>query len=395
MPVIGIIAEYNPLHLGHTYQITQARRLLGQDSPVVAVMSGNFVQRGEVAILHKHARAEAAIGCGVDLVLELPTAWAAATAETFSRGGVSLLAGTGVVTHLCFGSEHGDPAALEQTAACLESQAYREALAGRLKHGVTFAAARQAAAEEFVGTPARCLSSPNDALAVEYLRALRAQGAGLTPVAIRRMGAAHDSDETGIFASASAVRRRILAEEPWEHLVPVASAAVLRREMAQGRAPVSMSACEQMILSRLRAMGEEDFRPYDGGHEGLYHRFYRAVRQAATLEEVLEAAKTKRYTRARLRRMALAAWLGLTQVGETPPYLRVLAANARGCGLLKEMKGRATLPVLTKPADVRLLGEAAVRCLNAEERYTDCYTLAWPIPVRPGWEYTAGPVILP
>ena len=396
MPVIGIIAEYNPFHLGHAYQIQAARRAIGADSAVIAVMSGNFVQRGEAALLPKHARAEAAVRCGADLVLELPTAWAAATAEVFARGGVSLLAETGVVTHLCFGSECGDLERLERLAGCLEGRAYQAGLRLFLDRGMTFAAARQAAVRALLGDAADSLSQPNDNLAVEYLRAIRTLGAGLTPLAVQRVGAAHDSDEAGEgFASASAIRRRILAGEPWERLVPPESAAVLRREMDAGRAPVSAAACERLILARLRAMGEEDFRPYDGGNEGLYHRFYAAVRRAAALEELLELAKTKRYTLARLRRLALAAWLGLEPPGGTPPVLRVLSANSRGCGLLKEMKLRAALPVLTKPGDVRRLGGAAEQSLAAESRCTDQYTLAWPVPGPPGWEYASGPVILP
>lgn len=395
MPVVGIIAEYNPFHLGHAYQIDRVRRLLGADSPVVAVMSGNFVQRGETALLHKHARAESAVRCGVDLVLELPTAWAAATAEVFARGGVSLLAATGVVTHLCFGSECGDLAQLERLTECMDGQAYQAQLRGFLGEGMTFAAARQAAARRLLGDAADCLSQPNNNLAVEYLRAVRALGADVTPVTVLRVGAAHDSDAAGPVASASAIRRRILAGETWERLVPPDSAAVLRREMDAGHAPVSQAACERMILSRLRAMGEEDFRAYDGGNEGLYHRFYEAVRRSSTLEELLDLAKTKRYPRARLRRMALAAWLGLERPSGTPPYLRVLAANSRGCGLLREMKAHAALPILTKPGDVRHLGTGAEQCLAAESRCTDQYTLTWPVPGPAGWEYTASPVILP
>ena len=395
MPVIGIIAEYNPLHLGHAYHMGEARRLVGEDSPVVAVMSGNFVQRGEAALLSKYARAEAAVRCGADLVLELPTDYAAVTAEVFARGGVSLLAATGVVTHLCFGSESADLPALAATAQYLESGAFQAALVRRLKAGTTFAAARQAAAEDALGSTAVCLASPNDALAVEYLRAIRGLGTEITPVPIRRVGAAHDSEETAKFASASAVRASVLAGEDWDRFVPVESAAILRREMDAGCAPVSMASCERMILARLRTMGEEAFRPYDGGGEGLYHRFYRAVRQTASLEQLLDLAKTKRYTRARLRRMALAAWLGLEAPEEPPPCLRVLAANSRGCALLKTMKKRAALPVLTKPGDARVLGPAVERYLARESRYTDLYTLAWPKPGRAGLEYISGPVILP
>lgn len=395
MPVIGIIAEYNPFHLGHAYQLEAARRAMGEDCPVVAVMSGNFVQRGEAALLHKHARAEAAVRCGADLVLELPTAYAAATAEVFARGGVAILAAAGVVTHLCFGSECGDLDLLGRAAACLNGAAYQAGLRRFLAAGMTFAAARQAAVQEAMGREADCLALPNNNLAVEYLRALGSVDPALTPMTVRRVGAPHDGEGDGGIASASAIRRRILSGGPWEHLVPAGSAAVLKREMAAGRAPVSMAACEGMILSKLRAMGEEELRPYDGGNEGLYHRFYEAVRHSATLEELLSRAKTKRYPHARLRRMALAAWLGLTVPEGAPPYLRVLAANGRGCRLLKEMKERAALPVLTKPGHIRALGEAAGRCFTGESRYTDQYTLAWPAPAKPGQEYTTGPVILP
>ena len=392
MITAGIVAEYNPFHLGHQYQLVRLRDLLG-DCGIVVVMSGNFVQRGEPAILGKLARAEAAVRCGADLVLELPTVYAAATAEIFARGGVGLLAAAGVVTHLCFSSECGDLAPLERTARCLDHPDYGPALRRLLEQGLTFAAARQQAAAELEGDAA-CLSQPNNNLGVEYLRAAHALGDPFVPVTIERVGAGHDGETEDGFASASAIRRRIAAGEAWEHLVPGPMAGILRREMAAGRAPASMERCERAVLGKLRQMPEADFAPYDGGKEGLYHRFYNAVHTGATLEEILELAKTKRYPHARLRRMALAAWLDLPKAPERPPYLRVLAANRRGTELLREMKRRAALPVLTKPGDAGRLGREAAAFLERESRYTDLYTLTCPVLRAPGEEYTTGPVIV-
>lgn len=307
MAVAGIIAEYNPFHRGHAWQIRRLRQQLGEDTAVVAVMSGNVVQRGDFAILGKHPRAEAALLGGVDLVLELPAAWSSATAEQFAWGGVSLLAASGVVTHLVFGSEWGELAPLEQAAACLDSEAYQQCLRRLLGEGMTFAAARERAAAELIGGAAACLGQPNNNLAVEYLRALNALGRPMEPVTFPRVGAGHDSGELGEYSSASAVRAAILAGGSWESLLPESTAAVVRREMAAGRAPVSMASCERAVLARLRCMEAAAFLPYDGGGEGLYHRVYDGVRRSATPEALLAEVKTKRYTAARIRRMVLAA----------------------------------------------------------------------------------------
>lgn len=397
MAVAGIIAEYNPFHRGHAWQIAALREKLGADTAVVAAMSGNFVQRGDFALLRKHARAEAAVRCGADLVLELPSPWSAATAERFAQGGVALLEATGVVTHLVFGSECGSLETLRYAARCLESDVYHAGLRRFLDEGMTFAAARQAAARGLMGGGADCLASPNDNLGVEYLRALTALGSGIEPVALRRVGGGHDSGGLGKYASASAIRAQILAGEPWKELTPVGTAAVLEREMAAGRGPVAMVRCERAVLAALRRMGEEEFAPYDGGGEGLYHRFYAAVRAGISLEDILDRAKTKRYPLARLRRLLLHSYLGLrpAQPGETPPYLRVLAANEQGRRLLRRMKAQARRPVLVKPTDARSLGEEAAGLFAREARWTDLYVLAYPdlSQARPGSEYTQSPVM--
>ena len=167
MAVAGIIAEYNPFHRGHAWQIAEIRRRLGEDTAVAVCMSGSFVQRGDFALLGKHARAEMALAGGADLVLELPTPWSAAGAEGFAQGGAALLDGTGVATHLAFGCECGDLEPLRTVAECLDSPAYHALLRQFASGGVTFAAARQAAVQALAGEAAECLSRPNNALAVE------------------------------------------------------------------------------------------------------------------------------------------------------------------------------------------------------------------------------------
>ena len=395
MTTAGIVAEYNPFHLGHRHQIEAIRRLLGGDCAVVAVMSGNFVQRGDFALLPKHLRSEMALRCGADLVLELPTVYAMATAETFARGAVGILQAAGVVTHLCFGSESGDLEELRTAAACLDGAAYREALRGALRQGLSFAAARQRAAEAAAGRPLPCLQGPNNNLGIEYLRALRRLGSAMEPVTVRRLGAAHDSGDTGgETASASLIRRLVLAGEDAGAWMPGEAAAVLGRAVEAGLAPASLDRCERAVLAVLRRMEEADFRPYDGGGEGLYHRFYQAVGRGTSIPAILEDCKTRRYAVSRLGRMLLAAYLGLEPPPLSPPCLRVLGATERGRTLLRRMRKEAALPVVTRPAGVRKLGEEAEAFLRRESRYTDLYALACPVPPPPGIEFTTDPVML-
>lgn len=394
MAVAGIVAEYNPFHRGHAWQLAAVRERLGADTAVVAAMSGNFVQRGDCAIAAKHARAEMALLGGVDLVLELPTPWASATAERFAQGAVALLAGTGVVTHLAFGCESGELAPLAAAAEGLEDPRYPERLHRELKSGRSFAAARQAALSALLGAAADTLALPNNALAVEYLRALR--GTGIVPLALPRIGAAHDSDVLGEYPSASAIRAVLLAGGDWAPLVSTATAALLRREVAAGRAPVTLRNCERAVLAQLRRMREEEFACYDGGGEGLYRRFYAAVHTADSIETILETAKTKRYALARLRRLLLHSYLACPAAaqGETPPYLRVLGANERGRELLRQMKTQSALPVITKPADVRKM-ESSVQALFLREAVcTDLYALAMPRAAAPDAEFTTSAVMI-
>ena len=384
MQTAGIIIEYNPLHSGHLYQLEETRRLLGRDTAIVGVMSGDFVQRGDFAIARRQARAKAAVESGVDLVLELPLPWAVGSAERFADGGVAVLAAAGVVDRLVFGSECGDTAALERIARVLLSEEFPRVLKTELAEGVSFAAARQRAVERLAtAEDAALLAQPNNILGVEYCKSLLRRESSIRPLTIQRKGTGyHGTELEENLPSATMLRELLRSGERDKALSLMAPAmrSAYEEEAGLGRAPVLQETCERAILARLRAMSEEDFAALDEGREGLYHRLYEASRTAASLEEILNAAKTKRYAHARLRRMVLWAWLGMSpgNFPEEIPYLRVLAANQTGRELLGRMRKTASLPVVTKPQHVRRLSPEARALFELEARAADLYALAYP-----------------
>lgn len=384
MRTAGIIIEYNPLHAGHLYQLEETRRILGQDTAIIGVMSGDFVQRGDFAIVGRQARAKAAVESGVDLVLELPLPWAVGSAERFADGGVAALAATGVVDRLVFGSECGDAAALERVASVLLSEGFPALLKQELSTGVSFAAARQQAVERMATSEdAALLAQPNNILGVEYCKSLLRRESAIRPLTIQRKGAGyHETEPEAELPSATMLRQLLRSGEREKALTWMAPAmrAAFEEEARLGRAPVLLEICERAILARLRSMSEADFAALDEGREGLYHRLYEASRTAAGLEEILESAKTKRYAYARLRRMVLWAWLGMTpkDFPEEIPYLRVLAANETGRELLGRMRKTAAVPVVTKPQHVRRLSREAQALFELEARAADLYALAYP-----------------
>lgn len=397
MNIAGITAEYNPFHTGHAYQISALKAQLGPDTSVVAVMSGSWVQQGRPAVTDKWTRARMALNGGADLILELPTVWAAASAESFARGAVELLCRCGVIDTLCFGSETGELAPLLAAAECLDSPDYPEQLRKALEGGASFAAARQAAVEALIGPAGAALASPNNNLGVEYLRALRSLHSNIKPVTIRREGAAHNSlDRTGEGCRSATQLRQHLARGEWEAVRPYVPAGNL--DILQSAPLADPRLGERAVLACLRKMTAEDWAklPDAGAGEGLPQRLERAGRQCRSLDDFFTLAKTRRYAMARLRRMALWAFLGLTaaDVPAEPPYLRVLGFNARGREVLKQMKTTAQLPILTKPAHARELDGPGRRLFELEARCTDLYGLCFEKVPAPGREWTTGPVIL-
>ena len=345
MKKVGIICEYNPLHKGHVKQFQIIRSLLGEDTAIICLMSGNFVQRGMPAIIDKSLRAKAAILCGADLILELPVTCALSSAEGFAAGGVEILGN--FCDYLCFGSESGDVKSLTDTAQALLSDHFPPLLREYLETGMSFPAARQAALEA-MGLDGDLLSLPNNILAVEYCKAILSQNVPMQPLPIIREGSYHAEMPDADNPSATAVRNLMQQNLDWSAYVAPAAEDVF------ADAPLhTLQAGERVILGRLRTMTEAEFEALPYGSEGLWRKFMHACRSCATLEEIIAATKSKRYTRTRIDRMIMCAFLGISAetLAAPVPYTRVLAFNDTGRAVLKEAKKTGTFLNAGESAD--------------------------------------------
>jgi predicted nucleotidyltransferase len=391
MLITGIVSEYNPFHLGHAALISQTR--LAGATHIAAVMSGNFVQRGEPAVLSKWARARQALQCGVDLVIELPLPWALSGAEKFAFGSVALLDALGADT-LSFGSESGNISDLEHAAQALLSPALHEEIQSELKQGTTFAKARQTAiCRLFDEKTAQLLGEPNNILGIEYLKAAIKLKSKMNPFTMKRIGAEHDAQQTenGI-ASASHIRSLIQSEGNYAALMPEPAAEILKSEIAAGSAPACSDRIERAILAKLRTMSREEFGALPDISEGLENRVYAAARKATTLDEVFDLVKSKRYTHARIRRIVLSAFLNLdsSMSDGIPPYLRVIGFNARGIEILHSTKFTTKLPIITNSSDILSLDSKAKNMVELEGRSTDLFALCMPNAAPCGLDMTTG-----
>ena len=370
LKITGIICEYNPLHLGHKKQIDRIRAAV-PDGLIVCLMSGNYVQRGFPAIVDKSLRAKAAILAGADLVLELPITAALSSAEGFAAEGVRIL--SHFCTHLCFGAETADTTGLMQTAKALLSDAFSERLRIHLDQGLSFPAARAKALEE-LGIPA--ITKPNEILAVEYCKAILAQNSPLIPMPIQRGGDYHNETADENNPSATAVRRLMLESGMWLDYVPEGVRDCFRNAKLH-----SISAGERMILAKLRTMTDAEFASIPFGSEGLWRKLMHNARRFATLEDVITATKSKRYTRTRLDRMVMCAFLGISaeMISSPAPYVRVLAFNDNGRTILRQKK--KSFPVINA-------GEAAEHPYwELEKQVGDLYGLfCTDVPEPPGAE---------
>ena len=370
---VGIICEYNPLHLGHFKQITRIREEFGAETAIVCAMSGNYVQRGMPAIIDKSRRAEAALLSGADLVLELPVTAALSSAEGFAAAGVRILSQS--CDYLCFGTESADEQALMETARGLLSHRFPPLLKEQLALGLSFPAARQEALRQ-MGLDSGILTLPNNILAVEYCKAILTQNSSMRIFPIHRAGSYHAEVADVENPSATAVRNLMLQAHNWKSCVPKSV-----RPIFEDTPLHSLEAGERAVLAKLRTMTDAEFEALPYGSEGLWRKLMHACRTEATLEDILTAAKSKRYTRTRLQRMILCAFLGIT--GETleaeVPYTRILAFTEAGRAILKTVK---------KSGAYRNAGERADHPYwELEQRCSDLYGLfATDAPEPPGQE---------
>ena len=344
MKTVGIICEYNPLHLGHKKQLDLIRRQ-DADCGIVCLMSGNYVQRGAPAIFDRSLRAKAAVLSGADLVLELPVTVSLSSAEGFAAGGVGILGS--FCDELCFGAETADAEKLNSTAAALLSDAFPPALRSRLDTGLSFPAARAAALED-LGLESGILFQPNNILAVEYCKAILAQGSAMKPFPICREGNYHAEVPDPENPSATALRGLILNEQDWTSYIPAEV-----YDLFAGATVHTLSVGERAILARLRTMTDAEFEALPYGSEGLWRKLMHAARREATLEQIATATKSKRYTRSRIDRMILCAFLGLTaeDLSSPVPYARALAFNDKGRQVLRNAKELGCFPNIGEVTD--------------------------------------------
>ena len=395
MRVAGIVAEYNPFHNGHAYHIEKTKeRGSCEATHIVAVMSGSFVQRGEPAILTKFDRARAALAGGVDLVVELPVPWALSSAEKFAFGAVSALEALGCVDALSFGSECGDLNALEKAVRVMETPRFSTLLKYFMDSGISFPEAQQKALAEVGG--ANCgalLSTPNNTLGIEYLKALRRQSSTIQPFTVARYKVAHDSHvPLGDVASATYLRSllendRLVTAFPF---MPGACASALSDAAAQNRTPALASRLEGAVFSMLRTFSVEELAALPGISEGLENRVYQAVRTASSLTDLEERIKTKRYPLTRVRRMIWSAYFGIPKTAPfaTVPYLRVLAANKKGKEILAAAK--PAVPLILRSSQVDKGDDTVKAFWELECRATDLHALAFPKALPCGADYTTG-----
>lgn len=381
MSVYGIVAEYNPFHNGHKYQIDKIHENSDCDG-IVAVMSGNFAERGETAIMSKYARAKASLLNGVDLVLELPVPYTVSSAESFAFSAVSILNSTGVVNKLSFGSECGDINCLISAADAVMSDIVDNEIKEQLKKGVSYPTARMNSAEKLFGKKiSSILKNPNNILGVEYIKAIKKLNCNIVPTTVLRVGAEHDSYKVkSEIASASLLRQMLINNENIEKYVPENSFPIYQNEIENGFAPANMKALETAILASIRSKTADDFKTLPDVSEGIENRIISAAKTSLTLTELYDTAKTKRYTHSRIRRIVLYSFLGITKEMQNAavPYLRVLGMTAKGKELLRKMRTKATLPVIMTAADSKKIGGYAGELFDFECKTTDIFNLSLP-----------------
>lgn len=378
--VTGIIAEFNMFHNGHKYIVDCAK---DTGDAVVAVMSGSFVQRGDVAIYDKWTRAKTALLGGVDLVLGLPECYALGAAPNFALGGVGTLDALGITDKLIFGSEEGDIEALKRAAQTLNDDLKADKVRKYLSQGLSYPAAVTRVYEKDINPS--LLTSPNNILAVEYIRAIDKLNAKITPVTVKRYMTDHDAKTAdGSFAPAAMLREMAIRGESIREYVPY--------DTAKMPHPRSLSVLNTAIISRLRTMVKEDITSISEVTEGLENRIIKAARDCENIEDLISGIKSKRYTMSKIRRIVINTLIGNSKdtFKPIPDYIRVLGMNKRGAQLLKEAKKKCSLPIITKAADYT--GKSAQ--FDLDVRATDISALCDRDNKKGGGDFTRSPIVI-
>lgn len=388
---VAIICEYNPFHYGHLHQIESIRNEFGQDSCIIAIMSGNYTQRGEIAIADKGDRAKAAVACGADIVLELPFPFSISSAELFASAGVGIANALGVVDILSFGSECADIAILTRAASAMLTDKYEATLAELIKadsaETVGYPAMCQAALEKVAGDSADIAFTPNNILAIEYIKALIRTDSCIKPHTIKRVGADYNEERIldSQLQSATAIRKE-LARGNTSALdyIPNGAKDIFSNSFSEKTFPCDESALDAAVIASLRLSSSAKEAIIADSAGGLYNRLRSASMKANSIHTLVTLAQTKKFTKARIRRVMWYSLFGVTSsdIKEELHYTQLLAASLRGRTVLKEIRKKGHIPVLTKPSDTDVLCDTGKRQKERADRADSVFQLTKPMLVE-------------
>ena len=398
MKVIGIVSEYNPFHNGHKYHIEISKKLTMSDY-VVCVMSGNFIQRGEPALMDKWVRAETALLNGVDLVVELPVIYALQSAEKFAFGAIKILDSLGIIDYVSFGSECGNIEELTNIANILIDEPHQIStkIKSLQKKGYTYPKAQGIAIDKYLDKMTASdkgpsiISSPNNVLGIEYIKALIKINSKIIPVTVKRHKADYNSLElnSGI-ASATAIRNKLLINnsnlEEIKNFVPDKTLEILTREFINGKAPIFTHYFDNIIIGLLRRLTLEEIASFPDISEGLENRIIKMSKKTSSIDELISLVKTKRYTQTRIQRSIFNVLISNTtnilnefNIFNGPQYIRILGTNEKGRKLLKAAANKATLPIITKTVSYKKSCNPLLKkMMELDIKATDIYSIAYP-----------------
>lgn len=403
MRIVGIICEYNPFHTGHEHHINKIRNEFGEDTAIIAIMSGNYTQRGEIAVIDKSTRAEAAVKCGINLVLELPFPFSSSSAEFFAKSGVKIANELKIIDTLSFGSESGQIDALIKISENMLSEDYKNEIQRLInsnsERNVGYPQLCEKAYVNIFGTLNRFFFSSNNILAIEYIKALKEQNSPITPHTVKREGADYTEEKitNKVYQSASAIRKTMFTDiYSALKYIPNNARNIISSAFKNKKAPCDAERLSSAILSYFRLnLPSAECDIHDAGG-GLYNRLKNASFEATSISTLTELADTKKYTSARIRRAMWNSFFGVTssEVQELPRYTQVLAMDSVGRKILKEIKKTSDFPVITKPSAFDFMPEAAKRQKELADKADSVFQITKPSPTSGSQAMITSPIII-
>ena len=393
---IGIIAEYNPFHNGHLYQIQKAKELTGADT-VIAVMSGNFTQRGETSLINKFEKAKMALQNEVDMVIELPTIYSISSAENFALGGVKILNEIGNIDYLVFGIEEENLEKLQAIADVLvnEDNEFKRNIKEELNKGNSYPKAREIALKKVLLSEnvENIMQKPNNILAIEYLKALKTTNSKIKPIAIKRKNTMHNDENINENYASGTYIRKLFIENNFNEIRKVVPKYTYERLLElknQGAYVSSINDFSDIVIYKIRTMTKEEISQIADVNEGLENIIKLASTTCKTIDEIVEKVSTKRYTKTRISRILTYILLDITkseieQSKNANPYIRVLGINKKFEGILKTINNDKLITSLKKFEE----NNGENQLLNIDKKATEIYTIKYPKSVQANLDYTS------